>query len=240
MRPSPAAGTARAVAVTLAAAAVVTLAACTPGADDVAATATPTATAVPTSTPTPTPTPDVEPLEVGTRLTPTPPGSFLGTTDTAVIEAHMGFDPTSDYYAEAQFTSRLIDVSAADPADLAGVDMTDPVDPAAETVYYIRTAHRLEWARTTTVGAAGVSAPHVGGWAEDGTGASDLLVMGLFDPCTTGRFDALLPGVEVEACDVVVLPAGVPLAWVGVSENPQVTRDAHEEYEPQPVAWRVG
>ncbi|MFS0704291.1 hypothetical protein AB6N23_07185 [Cellulomonas sp. 179-A 9B4 NHS] len=238
MRPFPAAGTARAVAATLTAAAVVALAACTPAADDVAATPTPTPTATASATPTPTPTP--EPLEVGGRLDPTPPDSFLGTADTAVIETHTGFDPTNPHYAEVQFTSRLIDVSVADPADLVGVEMTDPVDPATETVYYIRSAHRLEWARTTTVGASGVGPPHVGGWAEDGTGASDLLVMGLFDPCTTGRFDALLPGLEVEACDIAVLPAGVPLTWVGVTENPQVSRDAHEEYEPRPVAWRVG
>lgn len=235
MRPSPAGRPARALVPALAALALV---ACAPG-DAPAATASPTATPTATPTPTPTPTP-TGPVELGTRLAPTPPDSYLATADPAVLEKHIGFDPAGEHYVEAQFTSRFVSATVADPADLAAVELSTPVDPATETVYYVRTAHRLEWARAATpAGTNALAAPHVGGWDADGAGASTLLVLGVFDPCTTAQIDPVQPGTEVEACEILVLPTGRPLTWVGVSENPQLTRDAHEEYEAHPVAWRV-
>ncbi len=194
---------------------------------------TPTAEESPTST-----EPAITPVELGGRVEPTAPGTFLAATDPAVVEVHAGFDPTNDYYAEAQFTSRLVSVTPADPADFADVDLDDPLDPATETAYYVRSAHRLDWVKTTSV--ASLYPPHINGWDSSGAGASDLLVFGSFAPCTEGRYEELVIGTEVESCDIAVLPVGTPLAWVGVAENPQVSRDAHEEYEAVPVAWSVG
>ncbi len=226
-------------------AALLALAACSGGKDDSARVAAPATTASPgpastATSPEPTETAETAatPVEAGTRVEPTAPGTFLAATDPAVIEVHVGFDAANDHYVEAQFTSRLVSVTPADPADFTGVDLDEPLDPATETAYYVRTAHRLDWVKTTSVVA--VYPPHINGWDSGGAGASDLLVFGVFDPCTSGTFDDLVPGAEVEACDIAVLPVGTPLAWVGVAENPQISRDAREEYEAVPVAWSVG
>lgn len=217
---------------------------CSPGGAEPSPTAggpttPPTATSTPTPTPTPTPETPSEPVELGTKVEITPPDTYLGRDDSAVIEKHVGFDPEGEYYGEAQFTSRLLEVVEADPADLDAVDLgDDPVDPATETVYYVRSEHRLEWATTADVGT--LMLPHLGGWAEDGTGGGDLLVFGVFEPCENGRLDSDDgPGATVESCDVVVLPSAQRLAYVGVTENPQLSRDAHETYEPHPVVWTL-
>ncbi len=219
---------------------VVPLAACGGGDDGAAPAASGTSSATPSATPTPTPTPEptpTGPVEIGARLDITAPGAVLGAGDAAVIEMHNGFDPAGPAYSEAQVTSRFVGVTVADPADLAGVDLDTPIDPAAETVYYVRTQHTLEWARGLSL--TTVSPPHVRAWDVDGAGAPDLLVFGTFPACEGGRFTEKTPGETVESCDIVVLPSAQTLGYVGVPENPQLTRDAHEEFEVQPVLWQV-
>lgn len=226
----------------LATVAVLALPACSSGGDDAPTDPVPVTRPARTATPTPTAAPDpaasAEPVEVGAAVTPTGPDTYLGATETALLEVRQGFDPANPYYAEAQFTSRLVGVTPADPADLAGVQLDEPIDPATTSVFYLRTAHRLDWARTTTVGT--VNPPHVRAWTADGTPAGDLLVFGSFAPCGNGRFEDLTVGTEVETCDIAVLPAGTAPAWAGVEENPQISRDAREQYEAHPVAWQVG
>ncbi|UCN14471.1 hypothetical protein LFM56_16660 [Cellulomonas iranensis] len=217
---------------------VAPLAACGGGDEETAPAASSTPPATPSASPTPTPEPTpTEPVEVGARLEITAPGAVLGAGDAAVIEMHNGFDPAGPAYSEAQVTSRFVSVTVADPADLAGVDLPTPIDPATETVYYVRTQHTLEWARGLNL--VSVSPPHVRAWDVDGAGASDLLVFGAFPACQSGRFTEHTPGETVEACDIAVLPSAQPLGYVGVPENPQLTRDAHEQYEVQPVLWQV-
>lgn len=199
---------------------------------------TPSATASPTPTPTPTPTPVAPvPFEVGTPAELTPESTRLARGDEAVLQKNAGFDPAGERSTESQWASAVVDVVAADPAELAAiVSGVDAFDPATEQAYYVRTSHRLLWARGNS-DVSSLAPPHVLGWGADGAGASDLLPMGQFAPCQTDSLDEPVVDAVVSACTIAVLPAGQPIGYVGVEGNPQLTRDMNDPVTSVPVVW---
>lgn len=222
----------------LLAVAALPLSACSGTADEPPATPLARATTTPTPTPSPTPTPTA-PLELGTPAELTPEDTILARADEAVLQKSTGFDPAGEYSTEAQWASRVVDVTPADPADFAVVQLDAATfDPATQQAFYVRTTHRLLWARGNSP-LTSVNPPHVIGWTTDGTGAGDLLVMGLFAPCQTLSQETPAVGLEVAACTIAVLPAGQALGYVGVQGNPEVSLDAHETPTSSPVVWRL-
>lgn len=217
--------------------ALVVLTGCTSGDPDGAPSPSVTATPTPTPTATPTPTPaPVVPFELGTPATLTPESTRLVRTDEALLQKNAGFDPAGEHYTESQWASTVVDVVAADPAEIATVAGPEAFDPATQQAYYVRTSHRLLWARGNS-DTSSLAPPHVLGWGADGAGAGDLLPMGVFAPCQTESLDEPAVDAEVAACTIAVLPAGQPIGYVGVEGNPQVTRDAHAEVTSVPVVW---
>ncbi|MGW6132026.1 hypothetical protein ACWFNE_18550 [Cellulomonas sp. NPDC055163] len=220
-------------------AALVVLTGCTGGDPDAtptpSVTATPTPAPTPTATPTPTPTPAV-PFELGTPGVPTPESTRLARGDEAVLQKNTGLDPAGERYTESQWASTVVDVVAADPAEIATVAGPEAFDPATQQAYYVRTSHRLVWARGNS-DATSLAPPHVLGWGADGAGAGDLLPMGLFAPCRTDVLAEPAVDAVVAACTIAVLPAGQPIGYVGVDGNPQVTRDANAPVTSDPVVW---
>jgi hypothetical protein len=176
------------------------------------------------------------PFEVGAPAELTPESTRLARGDEAVLQKNSGFDPAGAHYTEAQWASTVLDVAAADPAEIATVAGVGAFDPATQQAYYVRTSHRLLWARGTS-DTSTLAPPHVLGWGADGAGAGDLLPMGLFAPCQTDPLDEPTPDAEVAACTIAVLPAGQPIGYVGVEGNPQVTRDANAPVTSVPVVW---